>query len=175
MVHFRGRVFCKFRDFELQMYFRPFVEVSKKVFFLIISFYPTLRKACEIPNRRGAIFRFRGKSNKNMKKNHPIHRKKICNFYIFLKKHQNSMKITDFYEGYSDAPQKLWFLTTLCKSVLNSDRILLFIPDARQLLMQKSYESPIFVKKIPRVTRRLSKIWVIFTDRECGISAAKNG
>ena len=57
------------------------------------------------------------------------------------------MKITDFYEGYSDAPQKLRFLTILCKSVLIFDRFLLFVPDARQLLMQKSYESPIFVKK----------------------------
>ena len=52
------------------------------------------------------------------------------------------MKITDFYEGYSDAPQKLRFLTILCKSVLIFDRFLLFVPDARQLLMQKSYDFP---------------------------------
>ena len=144
MVHFRGRVFCKFRDFELQMYFRPFVEVSKKVLFSILSFYPILRKACEIPNRRGAIFRFKGKSNKFVQKIIQFIERKTCNFYVFLKKHQNNIKIADFYEGYSDAPQKLRFLTILFKSVLISDHILLFVPDARQLLMQKPYDSPIF-------------------------------
>ena len=67
------------------MYFRPFVEVSKKVFFLVLSFYPTLRKACEIPNRRGAIFRFRGKSNKNIKKNIQFIERKYA-FFIFFSK-----------------------------------------------------------------------------------------
>ena len=52
------------------------------------------------------------------------------------------MKSTNFYEGYSDAPQKLRFLTNLFKNVLFYDHILLFVPDARQLLMQKPYDSP---------------------------------
>ena len=42
------------------------------------------------------------------------------------------MKITNFYEGHSDVPQKLRFLTIFCKSVLIFDRILLFVPNAHK-------------------------------------------
>ena len=48
------------------------------------------------------------------------------------------MKITNFYEGHSDVPQKLRFLTIFCKSVLIFDRILPFVPDAQSIIDAKS-------------------------------------
>ena len=57
------------------------------------------------------------------------------------------MKIIDFYEGYSDAPQKLRFLTILCKSVLIFDRIFAICTGRATIIDTKSYDSPICVKK----------------------------
>ena len=63
----------------------PICRGLEKSIFLVLSFYPTLRKACEIPNRRGAIFRFRGKSNKNIKKNIQFIERKYVIFIFFSK------------------------------------------------------------------------------------------